>query len=303
MKTNPYAKHSRIFNILNVFLFSIKQRAFYFFIIFFLIFPFFSNQSYAEVLPSSDITIEENVKEDTTPVQSVEGVTAQQPLDNLTIDNPLEPVAEEKSPSKEPLTYETIIVSVSVNGVNKGDTFILRSSDSSFFLSIDDAGKFEVNLTTAAKYKETIEGADYLNLSTVEGLQIDFDLSSLTLKIVIPRNLLKKDVQIFNLGSDLVKPGRGKEVNTYFFNYGFNYTNGDSVIFPKLEMTNEIGFRRGNSVFITDGFYYSMPDESNFFRLNSRLIYDDVETMTRTTFGDDLSYAGSLGGKIGRAHV
>lgn len=86
--------------------------------------------------------------------------------------------------------------------------------------------------------------------------------------------------------------------SSLFLNYGFQYQAGDDFDFQGFNLTNEIGIRRGDYLFLADSLYTKDSSQDRFVRLHTSIIRDDRRDLRRTTFGDLFASSGSLGSSI-----
>lgn len=193
-----------------------------------------------------------------------------------------------------PLTFETIISIVYVNSVVMGDKFIVADDAGNFYITTVDAKS--INMSFNVDDQILIQKTPYININNLTGVEVEFDMSNLTLHITLGRERLDVDKQVFNYGKEVDLLDDSFEKG-FFINYGFDYTGGDGERFPIFEATNEIGVSLEDGVFLSDAYYVSYPGKSGFYRLNSRFVIDDKLTVTRLTVGDAEAVAGPLGGR------
>jgi len=131
----------------------------------------------------------------------------------------------------------------------------------------------------------------------MEGVDYSFDITTLTLDLTSDPSLLPKAT--VDLG-----PSRRSGViyphdNSAFLNYGLDYSaGGESLAFEGLTVSNELGVRIRDLLFLTDSTYFETPDDSQFVRLNTSLTWDDRDTLRRFVAGDIVAFSGNLGRRV-----
>lgn len=189
---------------------------------------------------------------------------------------------------------ETLILNVTLNQEIKGDFFIVRTDDGDFLIKIADIKAMgfrepEGNISE-------IDGELYISLKSMKG--VDFFLNEKTLSLEItahPGILLKRTIDFL--------PKRQPKVyypkdNSAFLNYRLDYSAGNSFAFQGFNLTNQIGARVGDFLFLTDTYYKKTPVKEKFIRLMSNITYDRRQDLQRLILGDFFAFSGDLGGRI-----
>ena len=191
---------------------------------------------------------------------------------------------------------ETIICAVTVNQQKKGEFFVVKREDGDFLALPEDLR--QMGITTVPPELVAVDGESYVSLRSMQDVAFRFDESTLTLELTAAAELLGKNtVDLRYRRSENVYYPRE---TSFFANYGVDYTSSgeSSLEFEGFNVSNEIGFRAGNGLFLSDSVYSETPEEHQWARLNTRLIWDWRDTMRRFTAGDFIADSGSLGGRV-----
>jgi outer membrane usher protein len=190
---------------------------------------------------------------------------------------------------------EQIIVGVNLNAENKGDVIVYLTPDKDFFIGIDELK--EIGFAEPKGTRSIIEQKPYISLRSMRGVTYDFDENKLSLNIVASPELLATKVFDF-------QPKRAPRVyypsdNSFFLNYGASYA---SELYRSenrsFNLTNELGMRLNNILFLTETTYTQTSADSNFVRLQSSAIYDFRQDMRRLVAGDYFASSGNLGASV-----
>ncbi len=188
---------------------------------------------------------------------------------------------------------DTIVVSIALNHRSKGDFFV-KSRPGDFLVKEADLRKIGFNNPQG----ETFEtgGDRYISLKSMRGVAFSFNEGALLLEIEADPVLLPKitldyaphrDPNVYYTGGD----------DSAFLNYRFDYLGGSSKI-ENFNVTNEVGVRTHNILFLTDTSYTKTPDSSKFVRLTSDVIYDSRSNLQRTIAGDFFASSNDLGSNL-----
>jgi len=88
-----------------------------------------------------------------------------------------------------------------------------------------------------------------------------------------------------------------------FFNYGADYLAGDGFSFTSFNLTNQLGVRTGNILFLSDSVYTKDQTQERFVRLQSSLTYDDRKELRQFVAGDFFASSGDLGSSLNMGGV
>jgi len=186
---------------------------------------------------------------------------------------------------------EQIVTLLFVNGEKKGEVFVHRTESGDFLLRIEDlkAAGFRAPNGTIVQ----MDGEPHLSLRAMAGVSFTFDEQTLTLHISAEPSLLPRTSIEF-----ASRPQRNvyySKESSVFLNYGMEYHAGEGVTFQSLSLTNELGIRRGDYLFLTDTLYTRDKIQDNFVRLHTSITRDDRQEMRRIIFGDLFASSGTLG--------
>ena len=139
-------------------------------------------------------------------------------------------------------------------------------------------------------------GEPHVSLRTMEGVSFTYDEKSLTLYIKADPSLFPRTFIDF-AGQRLQNVYYPKE-SSLFLNYGAQFQASDGFNFQSFSLTNEVGIRRGDYLFLTDTLYTKDTARDNFVRLHTSVIRDNRSELRRTTYGDLFASSGSLGSSV-----
>jgi outer membrane usher protein len=191
---------------------------------------------------------------------------------------------------------EPIIVAVFLNQEKQGDFFVHPGEHGDFLVAAADLKG--MGFQRIPENQTRIEGEPYVSLKGMAGVRFTFDEKTLTLQITADPAILPE--KIIDLGP-IRKPGIiYPRDNSFFLNYGIDYATGgeSSLGLEGFNVSNEMGFRFHDALFLTDTLYSNTPDSSRYIRLDSSLIFDRRESLRRYVAGDYSAASGSLGGNV-----
>ncbi len=189
---------------------------------------------------------------------------------------------------------ETIVVSVTLNHTPKGDFFVKSAPGEDFLLKAADIKSIGLK---AEGEKTEINGEEYLSLKSIRGVRFSYNESALLLEINADPSLLPKstidyspqrDQRVYYTGTD----------DSVFLNYRFDYTGGDSLSLQNFNLTNELGLRTHELLFLANTSYTKTPESERFVRLTSDIIYDSRRNLQRTLAGDFFASSDDLGSTL-----
>lgn len=193
---------------------------------------------------------------------------------------------------------DSLLLSITLNKEPKGIFIAEMTGDGKILLLESDLKKMGIR-NIAAPYEE-INGELYIYVESINGAETDFDEENLALEIMVPPDILDRNV------IDLY-PKRRKDVyyprdSSAFLNYRLEYFNGTSLE-RTITLSNELGIRSGDLLFLTDTVYTDTPSDDTLVRLITSLIHDDRKSMKRTVAGDFYSSSGELGSIVNMGGV
>lgn len=192
---------------------------------------------------------------------------------------------------------ELIIVAVELNSVERGDFFVAVEEDGNFLVRSEDLDQLGVHGFDGET--KLFDGEEYFSLKTIKGMDFQLDEENLILKIDSDPTLLPE--QFVDLSpvreESIYVPREG----SFFLNYGIDYQTafGDySDNSDVLNLTNEIGIRHKNILFLNDLHYTHSVFDDRFVRLHTNFTYDWRDKMQRLVVGDFYASSGDLGSQI-----
>jgi len=186
------------------------------------------------------------------------------------------------------------VLGVVLNGESKGDLFVEPTEEGDFLLKEEDLVRIGFRDPIGALH--TIDGERYRSLRSMEGVSFHFQEKTLTLVITASPSLLpEREIDFL--------PARQKRVYYPtdpggFFNYQVGYNGGESLSFRSWDMTNQLGYRTGEILLLSDSSFTDTREESRFVRLMTSAIWDRRETLQRSIAGDQLASSGELGANV-----
>ena len=197
-----------------------------------------------------------------------------------------------------PLHAEEIISVVTLNREVKGEFFVIMQDDGNFFIAAADLK--QMGLRELPEKRIIVDGGEYISIKEIRDISFSFDESNLTLEIIVSPEMLGKNT--LNLASGRRDTVYYPHENSFFLNYGIDYTTGgeSSFYYQGTNMTHEFGLRLADGLFVSDGIYSQTREETNdgLVRLNTRYIYDEQDNLRRFIMGDFTSVSGDLGGRV-----
>lgn len=187
-----------------------------------------------------------------------------------------------------------MIVNVVLNRQQKGEFFVILAEDGDFFVKSSDLRSMD--LTGPFPAAVTIGSEPYIPLRSFTGLSYTFDEKKLTLEIDAAPSLLPEQILDFSPQEPL-KVYYPKD-SSAFLNYRLDYYSGNSFRFQGFNMTNELGVRKGDFLFLSDSLFTKDTSNSSFIRLSTSLIYDRRQDMQRIICGDLAASSGDLGSGV-----
>lgn len=192
------------------------------------------------------------------------------------------------------LATEIIIVSVTLNQEKKGEFFVISTDHRDFLIKTSDLKGMGFREPDGIFQK--VSGEEYISLNSMQGVEFTFNEKNMSLEITASPVLLSKKVIDF-------KPHR--RINVYypkdssaFLNYRLEYSGGSPGGFKSFNVTNQLGIRTGDILFLSDSSYTKTPADEKFVRLMSNITYDRRKEMQRIVVGDFFASSGSLGSSV-----
>lgn len=189
---------------------------------------------------------------------------------------------------------EAVIVKIILNQEIKGEFFVHMTDDKDFLVKIEDLKSMGFS---EPKGKITqIAGELFLSLRSIEGMEFQFDEKELALEIMAKPDLL-------SLKSVDLMPKRQPKVyypkdSGFFLNYSIDHNSSDSFEFQSFNVTNEVGIRLRDYLFLSNFAYHDSKEQETFVRLMSNITYDNRSNLQRFLAGDFYALSGDLGSSL-----
>lgn len=140
----------------------------------------------------------------------------------------------------------------------------------------------------------SLDGEDYLLLSTLETSKFRFDERHVEIAINIDPSALRSQV--------IDARHRVAVTNVFyprnpsaFFNYSLSH---DTIEYTSDTLSGELGIRYGDFLFLTDGFYEHRENDDRGIRLRTSLTHSNRKTLQETVVGDFIATSGALGSNL-----
>lgn len=187
------------------------------------------------------------------------------------------------------------ILKVVLNQEEKGEFLVSVEENGDFLLSLEDLKK--MGFSDPRGKTTVMEGSVFLSLKSLEGVTIRFDEKKLILHLSADPRLLTRKTLPMRYAKQL-KVYYPKETSA-FLNYHLTAFAGDGFVYEKTALTNQLGFRTGDILFLSDSSYADQKGErGRFVRLQSNMTYDQRETLRRFVLGDAFASSGDLGSTL-----
>lgn len=186
---------------------------------------------------------------------------------------------------------EQMVTMLTVNGQSKGEIFVHRTEDGDFLVLESDLRNAGLKELKGQVF--SLEGESYLSVRSLAGVGFGFDERTLTLSLDARPELLPTTT--IDFAGVQQKQVFYPQESSLFLNYGLEYRSGDGISSSSTNLTNELGIRRGEYLFLTDTIISTDRNRDAFTRLHTSLTRDDRKLMRRTVYGDVFASSGTLG--------
>ena len=186
---------------------------------------------------------------------------------------------------------DTFYVKVSLNGEGKGEFLVRLLDDGDFLVRTADLAAMGLSLPPGPTTE--IDGDSHRSLRSLEKMSFAFRENTLTLEVTAHPSMLPMRVVDF-------RPPRQPKVlypkdSSGFFNYGVTWTGGNPGNAERLDVTGQLGARRGDFLFLSDAAFEKTRADKRLVRLSTNVTRDRREEMQRLVFGDLAASSGDLG--------
>jgi outer membrane usher protein len=190
---------------------------------------------------------------------------------------------------------EAAILKVILNGEEKGEFIVNITDDGDFLVRAGDLKK--MGLVEMKGKISVIDSEEFVSLKSMEGVKTEFDEKRLALGLTVDPRLLGKSVFELRYPRQ-VKVYYPKDVSG-FLNYNLTAYAGNSFTYDRTVLTNQLGFRVGDFLLLSDSSYTDRKDEKDqFVRLMSNITYDRRQDLERIIFGDFFGTSGAFGNTV-----
>ena len=186
---------------------------------------------------------------------------------------------------------DSFYVKVSLNGVEKGEFLVRLLENGDFLVRVEDLAAMGLSLPPGRETE--IDGEPHRSLRSLEKMSFAFREKTLSLELTAHPSVLPMRVVDF-------RPPRQPKVlypkdPSGFFNYGVTWTGGDPGEAESLDVTGQVGARRGDFLFLSDAAFEKTRADQRLVRLSTNVTRDRREEMQRLVFGDLTASSGDLG--------
>ena len=193
-----------------------------------------------------------------------------------------------------PARADQLITRIFLNQEDKGDLFVDHAADGDFLLKSEDLKS--IGFRTPLGQVTRIGSDEYRSLRSISGVSFSFNEGDLTLSISAPPALLGKETVDFS--SPPTQKVYYPEDSSVFLNYGADYLNGSGFSSSSISLSEEIGARTGNLLFLSDSLYTKDQVQDRLVRLQTSFSYDDRPQLRRLVAGDFFATSGDLGSSL-----
>jgi outer membrane usher protein len=182
-----------------------------------------------------------------------------------------------------------------LNHEQKGEFLVRITEDGDFLVRSEDLKK--MGFSEVKGRVSIIEGEEYISLESMEGVEAELDEKTLTLEVTADPRILAANVLTLRYPRrlDVYYP----KDTAAFLNYAVSYYGAGSFAPDRLVVTDQLGFRAGDFLFLTDSSYTKRQGEKgDLVRLLSNVTYDRREDLTRGVAGDFFASSGELGSTV-----
>jgi outer membrane usher protein FimD/PapC len=187
------------------------------------------------------------------------------------------------------------ILRIVLNQEEKGEFFVNLTDDGDFQVRMDDLKK--MGFAEIRGKVLVFEGEEFVSLRSMEGVKSIFNEKKLALELTVNPQLLEKRVITLRYPRE-AKVYYPKDTAA-FLNYNLAYYAQDSFTYDSTVLTDQLGFRVEDFLFLSDSSYSQRKGEGGeFVRLMSNITYDRREDLRRIVVGDFFGSSGDLGSTL-----
>lgn len=194
------------------------------------------------------------------------------------------------------LAEDTVILSVTLNSISRGEFFLKRADDGRLFIRREDLRR--IGLKQIPVPITAIENDAYVSLADLHGVTTAFDEKKLVLDLQAKAGMVELPREVRDYGSmpghQLPRPPG----TSSFLNYRLDYGRDINASGGSWNATGQAGIRQGNLLFLSDGIYQHTRDLDRAVRLTTSLNWDRPEKLARWVVGDIPATAGDPSGPL-----
>lgn len=194
------------------------------------------------------------------------------------------------------LADETIILSVTLNSIPRGEFFLKRADDGRLFIRTEDLRR--IGLKQVPAPITTIENDAYVSLTELHGVTTIFDDKQLALDLRAKAGMVDLPREVRDYGTRSGRQLSRPPGTSSFLNYRLDYGSEINAASGTWSATGQAGIRRGNLLFLSDGIYQHQRDLDRTVRLMTSLSWDRPEKLARWVAGDIIATAGEPSGPL-----
>lgn len=189
---------------------------------------------------------------------------------------------------------DQIVARIILNKEDKGDFFVHEGERGDFLVKIGDLKT--IGFRSPVGVISMLDGDPYLSLRSMKDVEFIFNES--TLSIEVTANPTALGMEIIDFQPERLEKVYYPSDSSLFLNYGANFQAGNGFSFTDFNLTNQLGIRAGDILFLSDSYFSKDNTKEKFTRLQSSFIYDDRNTLRRLSVGDFFATSGELGSSL-----
>lgn len=195
-----------------------------------------------------------------------------------------------------PLTQgsQMAFLRIILNKEEKGEYLVRLTEGGDFLMRTEDLKK--LGFSEVKGRISVLEGQEFISLESVEGLKFELNEKKISLEMVADPEILAENV--LNLRYPRQPEVYYPKDTAAFLNYAATYAR-DSFAYDRVVVTDQLGVRSGDFLFLTDSSYSQREEEKgDLVRLMSNITYDRREDLIRAVAGDFFATSGELGSTL-----
>lgn len=192
---------------------------------------------------------------------------------------------------------QPLVVTITVNGEEKGEQIVYRASAQDFFLKLEEIKKFATVPPQTDIFD--IEGEGFVPVNALNGSKVEFDEKTLGLSITLPPEAFPTTVYNLAKGpsTEGFQPGASGSKSA-LINYRLAYAGGTGAGRGILSLASEEAVSLGRWLIRNQSFHARDPQRTTSLRYITQLVRDNREDMQRLVIGDETTFAGDLGASV-----